>query len=354
MKARYKNDGDRGRGFACFECAEVLEPSAQYLFSLCKASDNTFLGKSSWQSAEEKHSPDEWRQDGGKALLYVGPSIVDRLAENENYQLVLYTENLLPQKANFSIAEVNRSPRTDQGFVQGVGPATPQTQQIEPPAPSESDASAPERLTESDIAASPSAPPNKLPIIFVLILLIGGGVWWFTRQKSENPPVAEQNAEPDQAARPFEQEKNPEETKTPESATPPALPPREQVRQYLRGAPTAQGAMDLYRILTASPDSAAGDTRDSVYRLLYFAAQQGDAAAVFGLAQCVDPAKPVWGSIPKNGREAWAGYARVAAKEPDAAKAMHTLKKWLEDEAARGNAHALQWVDEIAKDSVTR
>ena len=108
--------------------------------------------------------------------------------------------------------------------------------------------------------------------------------------------------------------------------------------------------MDLYRVLAQTPDAAKAETQDAVYRLLYFAAQQGDAEATFALAQCVDPNTPAFGTIPKDAREAWKHYAAVLQQKPETTRAVQALKTWLENEAGKGNILAQQWIESIAKD----
>jgi hypothetical protein len=368
MKVQCKNDDPRGRGYVCFFCSDLIDPSAQYSFSLCRASDQTFLGKAGWQSAEEKHTPDECRQEGDSGVLHVGPSIVDFLDANENYRLTLYARNLSPQKAAFSILSINRSLRASQGVVPaGTRVETPVRPAGEPEAAPE-----PEQNPEPAAAPSPPAASGKMPVIavgLVLLLLAGGGAWWFMRQKPALPPAGEQAAAPEEAPKPAPEAKAeaerdagragreppvPEKTEQPGASSEEVLSPREQVRRYLRAEPSAQGAMELYRLLADSPEGSREDTRDAAYRLLYFAAQQGDSEAALATARCVDPATPAWGSIPKDGREAWAAYSKVASGKAEAARAMEALKKWLEDEATRGNAQARRWIDEIARDAEGR
>ena len=134
--------------------------------------------------------------------------------------------------------------------------------------------------------------------------------------------------------------------------TKPAPGVREQVRQFLSDQQaSAQEAMTLYRSLSQPPDGAKPETQDSVYRLLYFASQKGDIEAAFALARCVDPLTPAFGTISKDAHEAWARYAAVVSKKPEAAHDMQALKAWLENEAGRGNTLARQWIDAIARDT---
>lgn len=375
MKVQFVNDEQRGRGYACFVCADVIEPSTKFSFSLCRASDLTFLGKSGWQSAEEKHIPGDCAQRNNAAVLYVGPDIVDSLDENENYRLTLFAGGLSPQKAAFSIVSINRSLRAGQGLVQGVVPGAVPPAEEQPQTPAGPEAQPADALEEPMAAPPPVAPVNRFPaaaaVALALLLLLGGGLWWHLRQSAETPPAGQDAAQqtPETAKTPETppgqaQKDGPKAEPalpgTPADETPQAHAPetkpapgaREQVRQFLRDQQaTAQDAMALYHALSQTPDGTRPETQDSVYRLLYFASQKGDAEATLALARCVDPATPVFGTISKDAREAWAHYAAVVKQKPEAAHDMQTLKAWLESEAGRGSSLARQWIDAIAKDS---
>ncbi|MDR1777821.1 MAG: hypothetical protein LBR31_08365 [Desulfovibrio sp.] len=386
MKVQYINDEQRGRGYARFVCMELDASSPRFGFSLCRASDQTFLGKSGWQSAEEKHSPDACERENNATILLVGPSVVDWLDENENYRLTLFDEAVPLQRAAFSITNVNRSLRQGQGNVQSV--PLPQ-----PPPASETPPEEPRQEPEETLVIMP--PPvsrGKFPAVavaaLILLLLLGGAVWWYMRQQSADAAPAasvvrqtqEQAEKPEKAAsetgaakasdRP-EDESGKEQAVRPESGTPlespapqkpeenpppraqaeRALTAREQVRLFLSDAQASpQGAMSLYQSLSQAPDGGTQETQDSVYRLLYFAAQKGDAEAAFVLAQCADPTTPPFGTIAKDGHEAWTRYAAVVGQKPEAARNMQTLKVWLENEAGRGSIQARQWIEAIARD----
>ena len=386
MKIVCENDHAQGRGYALFRCTEVLDSSAAYTFSLCRASDQTFLGRSGWQKAEEQHSPDSMDSLGDSVLLHVGPSIMDSLDENENYRITLHAPGLSPQRAAFSVANINRSLRAGAGAVHMAAPQ-PEPQPAPPPPPPPPPVEEPVQEAPLTIAEPPT-PPRKspLPLILAVVLLLalaGGGAWWFMQNKGGDKPLAEQTTaapttakeetKPDEAT---SEEAKPEEAKpkpaaeeipaleteqaaqpapTPEAAPAPApapqpvMSPRDQVRQYLGGTPSAQGAADLARNLLSSPEGESESARDSVYRLYYYAHLQGNAEGTLGLARSADPAQPAWGSLPKNAAEAWGLYAQAAPNKPEAAQAMHSLKKWLEDETAKGNAQARVWIEEIAR-----
>lgn len=366
MKALCENDAVRGRGYARFCCAEVTDLNAQYSFSLCRASDQTFLGRTGWQNAEEQHSPEGQSMEGDRLILSVGPSIVDNLDENENYRLSLHAPGLAPQRAAFSIAQINRSLRDAAGSLQmptvaAASQPAPEPHPLPPP-PDEAPIDAPE----------PQRQKSVLPLVLAVLLVLalaGGGLWWYMQkdkaaeQTATTEQAAEQAAPADKKddAKPEPEKAQPEPEKAPEKAETkpaeaqpapqpaPVLAPRERVRQYLGGSPTAPGAMQMADELLAGPDGAKPDTQDSVYRLHYYAQQQGDANAMLSLARSADPTQPAWGSLPKNAAEAWVLYAAAAPQKPEAAQAMQGLKQWLETEAAKGNKQALGWIEEIGR-----
>lgn len=375
MKVQYANDENRGRGYAGFRCLELADPAALYSFSLCRASDLSFLGRSGWQTAEEKHRPDSQEQDDHVAILQVGPHIVDCLDENENYRLTIYAQNLAPQKASFSITAINRSLRASSDLIQASVPQTPKEKNQVQPAPEP--APEPESLPATESPKRSTIAPLLIGLL-ILALTGGGTAWWFMNHKADDGTVATQKdelekpeqvkveeprkaeegkvenpVEPEAGKAEAEQKTDPPKTVggKEEQAVTPVLSAREQTRSYLGGTPNAQGALELSRNLLASPEGDKPDTRDAIYRLLYFASRQGDAEASLALAKIVDPATPAWGTMVKDGREAWTYYTKAAGQKTEASEALATLKKWLEDEAGKGNAQALQWIDDIRKEN---
>lgn len=373
MKALCENDATRGRGYARFCCDEVTVPAdatAPYSFSLCRASDQTFLARSGWQNGEENHSPESQHLEGNRLILTVGPDITDSLDENENYRLTLHASGLPPQRAAFSITQINRSLRGAAGSLQmptAAAATPPPAPEPQPPLPPEEPIAAPE----------PQPSKNVLPLVLAVLLVLalaGGGLWWYMQNTTapaqtattEEAKPAESADKKDDSVKP-ETEKAPEKTEpapaepkpdevkpapAPASTAPPApLAARDRVRQYLGGSPTAPGAMDMARDMLAAPEGSKPETQDSVYRLYYYAQQQGDVGAAFNLARSADPTQPAWGSLPKNAAEAWALYALAAPQKPEAAQAMQGLKQWLETEGAKGNSQALIWIEEIARGS---
>jgi len=379
MKAAFENNMERGRGYARLRLSEVANPSSGgWRFSLCRGSDMTYLGRSGWQNSEDFTEPETYAADGDDLILHIGPDVVDKLDPNENYRITLQSDSQSSQKATFAITSLNRTLMDTQGHISSgsakkiVAPAPqPQPAPDLEPAPEDTAPSVPPPLPET---------PKKshLPIILAALLVLallggGGGAYWFMSKKSGTPEVVppapvqtEEKPEPTkpEPPEPVKQEEKPEPAKDappepvkqeekPEpaqAAPPPPVSTRVQANKYLGASPTAQGAREL----AATLQQSSAEDQDAVYRLWYFAADAGDAAACLHLARTVDPALPAWGSIMKNGAEAWSLYAKAAPQHPDAANAMHTLKQWMEQEAAKGNKDAIGWIRKIAEDAAKK
>jgi len=383
MKAAFENNMERGRGYARLRLSEVANPaSGGWRFSLCRGSDMTYLARSGWQSSEDFTEPETYTADGDDLILHIGPDVVNRLDPNENYRITLQSDSQSSQSATFAITTLNRTLMDTQGHISSetakklvVPPPQPQPALDSEPAPDDTPLSVPPPLPE---ASQKSRLPMMLAALLVLVLLGGGALaFWFmtnksgaseivppapvpseekaepTQAASPEPVTPEEKAEPAQAAssEPVTPEKKAEEKPEPAKAAPPVpVSTREQVNEYLRANPAAQGAMEL----AATLQQSSAEDQDALYRLWLFAADAGDAAAYLYLARTVDPALPAWGSILKNGAEAWHLYAKVAPQQPDAASAMHTLRQWMETEAENGNKEAIGWIHKIAEDAAKR
>ena len=379
MKAVFENNMERGRGYARLRLSEVADfSSGGWRFSLCRASDTTYLGRSGWQNSEDFTEPETYATEGNTLILHIGPDVVNKLDPNENYRITLQSDSQSSQKATFAITTLNRTLMDDQGRLAGAAKAT-----VLPVPPAQPDPG-PEPMPEAPapVVSSPvpEAPKkSRLPMILAALLvlaLFGGGLaFWFIKRGAPDaaPPEPvkqekKQEEKPEPAKtdppEPVKPEAKPEPTKTdpPEpgkqeekiepakDVSPAPLSTRTQANTYLRGNPTAQGARELAAMLQQS----STEDQDAVYRLWYFAADAGDVAACLHLAQTVDPSRPAWGSILKNGAEAWSLYAKVAPQQPDAANALHALKQWMEQEAAKGNKEAIGWIRKITEDAAKK
>ncbi len=370
MKAAFKNDLERGRGYARLLLTEITDPSVgNWRFSLCRSTDHTYLGRSDWQNSEDFMEAEAYTFNGDELALHIGPDIVDRLSANENYRIALQGADQNVQHAVMAITDLNQTLMTGAGRVSGDVPKIQPTMTAPPEVPLSPPVAEPV-LPDPLPTAMPAPAPegkSKLPFILAAVLILalaGGGAWWAMTKDAKAPLTAEskkedtpQPIEPkkEDASQPVEPKKEdtpqPVEPKkeTAEPAKPQSVPlsPREQVRQFFSGSPTAQSAMELGSKL---PQATAED-QDALYRLWSFAADEGNLQAHLLLAQSVDPAQAAWGSIKKNGAEAWKYYAKVAPTLPEAAKAMQGLKLWMEQQATKGNREALGWIQKIADET---
>ena len=112
-----------------------------------------------------------------------------------------------------------------------------------------------------------------------------------------------------------------------------------RVASFFAGERNPEAAMKLAGEL----DADTPEQQDAIFRLYYYAAGEDNAQAAQRYAECVDPSRPAWGSISKDGAEAWYYYG----KSPDGEKARASLKAWTEKAAAEGNAEAAAWLKDL-------
>jgi hypothetical protein len=371
MKATFENTMERGRGYARLRLSEVTDASSGgWRFSLCRASDMTYLGRSGWQNSEDFTEPEAYTTEGDNLILHIGPDVVDKLDPNENYRIALQSDTQSSQKATFAITTLNRTLMDAQGHVASgtakktaAAPPPPQAVPDAEPAPVDTAPPLPPPVPE---APAKSRSPLVLAALLLLLLAGGGGAYWYMTQAKAPPPVemdagnkaeealkaeearkAEEASKAEEARIAEEKRKAEEALKAEEAKTPPPSA-RVQASEYLsRRDATPQGARDLAHQL---PKSSA-EEQDAAYRLWLFADMKGDLSASLELARAVDPTLPAWGTIAKNGAEAWRLYAKAAPQHPDAANALRNLKEWMETEAQRGNKEATGWIRTLAEDA---
>ncbi len=215
------------------------------------------------------------------------------------------------------------------------------------------EAAALEELAKTECLTLEEAPqkPNKSKgvavLALVLLLAIGAaGYFLFGADPEQDAAPAQQNAEQgntpqhtaDTAAAPA---RTAEESTAPAATagTSGAKSVREQVMEFFAGERSPEGAIALANSLKAS----STEEEDALFRLYYYAAQAGQPEAALRYAECLDPSKPVWGTIQKDGAEAWYYYGQNPAGE----QAKAALKQWTEQAAAGGNAAAVKWLGEM-------
>lgn len=169
----------------------------------------------------------------------------------------------------------------------------------------------------------PTKKSSKLPVLIGLILVAllacGAGAWYFLTQKDHGKspapaPVAQKDASKKAGPKTAE----------------------ERVRDFFAGERDPQKAMDL----AAELDPASSDDKDAVFRLYYYAAENGSPEGALRYAETVDPSLPGWGTVKKDAVEAWRYYART----PKGESARARLREWTENQAKAGNTAAREWL----------
>lgn len=341
MKVEYVEGGQAGYGSLVFSGA--ILPEEPWKVAIQRGSDQKYL-------TGKKQNP--WVGEiffidlNGKAAqdssvtLDVGPGIVDNLDQQENYRITLRGNGGEELRSRLQISAINYSPGGSLDNTADVAqtdapeqtPEKPEPSPIPEPAPEPEPAPAPapepapERLEmeRQPQGTSPKVHYLRWGLIGLLVLACIAWFWFDPRNKQE--PASSQTSE----------------------EAPKLLPPQsseDQVRGFFKsGKMTPKQAAELAAKL---PKGTPGE-KDAVYRLYYFAAENGEPSVLLAYAACLDPSQPAWGSIEKNALEAWNAYKKAPDQEK-AAQAMTHLRGWLEDQARSGNRKAAQWLAEIEK-----
>lgn len=350
MKAEYKDDSLSGAGNGILVITEYNISDGPWCLSIQRASDRKFLtGDKTGHWTGEKVfmslPPEKW-SDGSLAFA-LGPEVVDSLDVQEQYRVTLKDEKGETEQGRLKLGSITYSPA---GNVDNTGKQ--KSQEIQPPKPEPKPAPATEvventpkaeavekplemeqpKSYESEAEGKDSRKKSRLAMLVIALLVIMCLAWWYLDKRHKDVPIT-------QPAKSAQQEKKAESPSAEKSA-------EERVRQFFRGQnQTPQAALELAEQLGSKPDS-----QDAVYRLYYFAAGKSDPAALLRYGACIDPSLPKWGTINKDGREAWEMYRKALQGEPEKARAaMDNLRAWLEKEAASGNAMAKTWLAEIAR-----
>lgn len=334
MKIEYKEDTRPGYGKLIF--SEAIIPEEPWKISIQRGSDKQFLSpeaKNPWVGASFFIELAGAGQADGSLALEVGPDIVDRLDQQEVYRLGLKGADGEPQKAQLRVASINYTPG---GSLDNTADISIETREPEPvakpeprpePKPEPKTGPIPEKLEFE--GAKPAAKSGRSLWRWALlgVLLLACLAWYWLDQRKKEEPAAE----------------TPQVAEQPKAAPQQEQSVEEQVRQFFGGGRMSPGqAMELARKLR----SAAPDEQDAIYRLYYFAAQNGEPSALFAYASCLDPSKPAWGTIEKSAPEAW-NYYKKSPDQEKAAAAMTQMREWLEEKSRAGDAQAAAWLKEI-------
>lgn len=112
-----------------------------------------------------------------------------------------------------------------------------------------------------------------------------------------------------------------------------------RVASFFAGERTPESAMKLAGEL----DADTVEQQDALFRLYYYAASADNPEGAQRYAECVDPSRPAWGTIGKDGAEAWYYYG----KSPEGESARAALRQWAEQAAQKGDAQAAAWLREM-------
>lgn len=339
MQITYSNDPARGPGYGKLELSQSSLSAGSLSLNILRASDQYYLSSSGqWLPEKALFQKNATDTPDGALSIDIGPDIVNALDPQEQYRLIAEAADGKNAQGRFQVQNVIFS--SAQNLENTASPklipepiATVQSQTPEPePEPKIS-------LPEPEKLASP-APEKKnhlLRWLMVIFLALACALWFIFDQRRKDAPAPEKTTS-EQAAK----------------ATEPGQAPRartaeEEVRLFFSGKEiTAKTAAELSRRLPKDSQIE----QDAVYRLYYFAANQGEPSVYLDFAACLDPAKPQWGSIAKDAPQALAIYEKALGNPDDAAKARQdkdSLKSWLEKESASGNAQAKVWLGQISR-----
>lgn len=391
MKVVYENDLAKGPGNGIFRCTEAAFSEGSYTFSLARASDHQFLGAEDWGTQRANLSPAAQALTNGELLLYVGTNVVNTLDTQENYRFFLNGHDGGSSSAGLQVRDVLYHTGSQTAAILQAEAEKPLPQAAPEPEP-ETPAVQPEPLAMPEMPpAEAPKPKSRMPLILLcialLLLLIGGGAFlYFKKQETsptETPPVetpkqepaaapkadqekadaqqaeetkkeeeaaerekqiraekeARQNAEKNKA-----EEKKAEESRQAEEAQQKIMAPGEQVAQFFN---SKERTPALAAALSRQLPKATKDEQNAVYRLYYYASENGDTSVMVEYAACLDPSLPQWGDLDKDAPAAWSLYEKAKAARPEAATAQQNLKTWLDKEAASGNAQAREWLNAL-------
>lgn len=212
----------------------------------------------------------------------------------------------------------NADTEAERNYVENMAISETQEAQREQTARAEMDLAAP----ELDEPAPKSKKGIVLAAIIILLIAVGGGGFYIWKSQNDAREAARLAAEA--------QAKMEAEHKAARANA------RGRVAAFFAGQRTPEGAMSLAKDL----DADTPEQKDAIFRLYYYAAGQDNPEGALRYAECVDPSRPAWGTVQKDGVEAWTNYG----KSPEGEQARAALKEWTQKAAAGGDAKAAEWL----------
>lgn len=310
MRAEYHDTPGRP-GYGSFKISELALPEKPWSAALQRSSDQAWLGADGQWAPEIVFLPLNGNTDkNGDINLNIGPVIVNALDPQEQYRLAVKGIDDNPESDRLRLGAITYSANAD--LAENPQPAP----QSEP------------------IPAIPPAHPSRRKwlasryMIFLALIAICLAWYFFDpRKEAEEPhlPV------------PMETPAENQEQQQP-------LSTEQQVAQFFSSADKSPAmAMELFETVQKKTPAE----RDAAYRLLYYAASNGNQEGMYKYAECLDPSLPLWGTVQKNGPAAYEYYAKVANSKGARAQ----LLQWLKEQAAEGNASARLWLREIPQEN---
>lgn len=346
MKVEYQDNKELPPGNGILIFSDDLFPDGPWSISIQRSSDQKFLtGKSAgqWVGETTQIPASAASLDGKQLKMELAPAVVDSLDQKDQYKVILKGEDNVAHPGRLKIGAIAHSmgaslDNTARIAEKPTAPTPPPPPPLEKPAPAE------KAKVETPLemaSASPASPDKRrrwvLPLLALLALFCLA--WWYFDPRGQQAKSPEKSTPPAPVA-------SQRPAATPQNTG--ALPDAERaVREFFAGSNlTPVNALALARSL---PNKTPAE-RDAIYRLYYYAATSENPDGFLEYGQCLDPSTPAWGTIEKNGVEAWQVYQKARAKDGNAAEAaLEKLRKWLEEQATAGNSKAVEWLGSIKK-----
>lgn len=333
MKAEYRDGQNPGTGSIFLTQTDGLDSLAA--IAIQRASDQKFLTGSEnnpWVG-EFYYLPVAPIFQPDCIDIPITKEIVDNLDPQEQYALRLQGSD---GRIRLKLDAITYSPEGSLGHTAKAGAESGKSAPEPKPAPRPEPDLPPEEPTLPPMDSRP-APARKKWLVPALlaVLAIAALFFWLNQNKTpeDRQPVAENKAP--------KSESLPKAQPTPQTS----LSAEEQVRQFFKAGHMAP--KDAVALALKLPAKTRQD-QDAVYRLWYFAAENGEPAAYLPYGATLDPSAPVYGTIGKSAPDAWQAYEKAREHEPQKAEAaMNNLRDWLKTEARKGNAQARDWLLKI-------
>ncbi len=332
MMLRVENERRFSLGHARITLEGVQAPSDGGFRIVREGYATANLGRRGWQVQEEKLVPVEIRQEGRDTILVIGPRLTWHLEPGPLVFLLpaagLEASLFWPDDIDVFDGELPPEPvmPREPELAPSLPPVAPA-----PPVPAPAPAPPPPR-EEVAVAAkqeSTSRTPLVAGIGLLLLVAVGGAVWWLTGSSPAPAPT-------------------PVATPAPAPPAPPPAPVTAE-RPWLERSDgmnlrdLVQSAADAAAIHAAALRRQAAGRHDDALVLFEEAGERGHTPALTAVARLYDPigfvaGRPFRAPDPR----AAARYYRDAVQRGDAAAQAPraALKTWLEEQARAGNGTA--------------